>query len=116
MPDVLRMKYKLYEGRVPNDAIIAAVPTIDEKTDLFLGRYTDGDWKYGEIVTALSNKSALESALSDFSVSFFADDNAAKSYVDGVLPTDTVLQPKITVGAAEINETTGLLEKPEVES
>lgn len=116
MTDVLRMKYQLHNGVSPDDAIVAAVPSISQENDLYLGRYPNGDWLYGDIVTALSNKAALEAALTNWQASFFADDDAAKTYVDGVIPEGTVLQPKLTYNAAAVNDITGLLEKTVTES
>jgi len=100
---MLRMKYKLYNGQTPNDAIVAAVPSIDQETDLFLGQFYDDDWMYGDIDTDSENQSTLETALSDWQVSFFATDQAAKDYVDAIIPAGTVLQQKKTSQAAEID-------------
>ena len=108
---MLRMKYQLYNGTVPNDAIVAAVPSINQATDLSLGRFEDNGWLYGDIDTDAGNKSTLETALANWNASFFADDNAAKSYVDGIIPENTVIQYKQTWDAASIDGETGYLKK-----
>ena len=102
----LRMKYQLYNGVTPNDAIQAAVPSINQTTDLWLGQEAaSGDnWMYGEIYTDTSSESTLETALTNWQASFFDTDQDAKDWVDGRSPVpSTVVQPKITVGDAAIN-------------
>jgi len=99
---MLRLKYKLYNGTQPQDAIVAAVPSIDQATDLFMGQWPSGDWMYGEIDTSSENQSTLESALTNWEGTFLTDQQAL-DYVDSVLPTDTVVVKRVTALAAEID-------------
>ena len=98
---MLRMKYKLYNGNPPHQAIVDAAAGVSQQTDLFLGQFPSGDWIYGEIDTDSANQSALETALVNW-VGTFLSDVDAKAYVDSVIPANTVIQPKITAQAATI--------------
>lgn len=108
---MLRMKYKLYNGTTPHDAIVSAVPSINQFTDLALGQFPNGDWIYGDIDTDPENKSTLEAALANWSIYFFLDDAAAKTYIDDIIPESTVIQYKLTWDAASIDGETGYLKK-----
>ena len=114
---MLRCKYKLYNGTQPHQAIVDQVPSCNQQTDLFLGQFYDSatGYLYGDMDIASGEQSGLETALANWQVSFFADDNAAKSYVDGLIPADTLVQKRITWNAATINGTTSRLEKLQTE-
>lgn len=100
---MIRLKYKLNNGVQPHEAIVGAVPSIDPQTNLFLGKFPDEDWLFGEIDTDLANQGALETALVAWSASFFATDQAAIDYVTVLHPADVVVQPRVTTAEVVID-------------
>ncbi len=101
---MLRMKYQLNsQGQSPHEAIVGAVPSINQQTDLFLGIYPDGDWLFGEIDTSSENQADIFEAIGgNWNAVFFANDQAAIDYIAALHPSGVVIHPKITTADAEI--------------
>jgi hypothetical protein len=97
---MLRLKYKLFNGRQPQDAIKLAVPAI-QNSDMYMGQWPSGGWLYGEIDTDSGNQGTLEAALANWSGTFISDEDAT-AYIDTVLPANTVVRTKLTANAASI--------------
>ena len=98
---MIRFKYKLFEGRSPYDEIINVFPLLTWG-DMRLGAYPDGDWLLGEVDLDASNESAFMDALLDFEATVLTEQQTL-SYIESVSPP-RVAQPKITLGAAFIDE------------
>ena len=112
---MLRLNYKLYNGIQPQDAIVAAVSSISQTDDLFMGQCpTDDGYMYGEINTDSSNQSTIETALTNWSAVFLTD-NQAKQRFDDALPTNTVTQKKKKAKAARINSSGHVVKEEEEE-
>jgi len=113
---MLYLKYKLYNGVQPQDAIKVAVPTITN-SDMFMGQWPSGDWIYGEINTDSQNQPTLETALINWSGTFLTDLEAI-AWIDTILPVGTIIRSKKVAGSTIINSTTaiGHAEKQIIES
>lgn len=110
---MLRVKYYLYNGGAPYTSIKGAVPGLQD-SNIFIGAWPRNisavDWLYGEIDTNSGNLSAILNACTNYGMASLTDAEAL-TWVDAALPTNTVLQPKLTAQAADIDITTNRVRK-----
>ena len=101
---MLRIKYHGFNGTQPQSKIIETVPSLTNQ-DLYMGRFPHKEgatlFCYGEVNCQPADHAAIVSACASWGMVELTDQEA-KDFADAFIAGGTVISPKVTVGAAEI--------------